>query len=71
VHVLQGPQLTESLRINGREETGSTLGPSHSGYLFLDVTFAKDDVLPRALRHRLDASLQARQAPLDIARPFR
>jgi hypothetical protein len=65
VHVLQGPQLTESLRINGREETGPTLGPSHSGYLFLDVTLAKDAVLPHALRHRLDVSLQARQAPLD------
>jgi hypothetical protein len=29
------------------------------------VTFAKDTVLPPALRHRLDMSLQARQAPLD------
>jgi Peptidase family M23 len=65
VHALQGPQLTESLRINGGEQTGTTLGPSHSGYLFLDVTFAKDAVLPHALRHRLDVSLQARQAPLD------
>jgi hypothetical protein len=63
--VLQGTQLTESLRINGGEQTGTTLGPSHSGYLFLDITFAKDAVLQHALRHRLDASLQDRQAPLD------
>src|SRR3954454_15369689 len=65
VHTLQGPQLAESLRINGREETSRTLGPSHSGYLFLDVTFPKHAVLPLTLQHRLDVSLQARQAPLD------
>lgn len=64
VQTLAGDALAAMFRQNGGER-GLTLGPSHSGVLFLDVSFAAGEALPRALEHRFVTSMQARAGELD------
>ncbi len=61
---LRGPALAAAMRISG-EAGGAMLGPSHSGYLFLDVSLPADAPLPRALVHRLQISQRLRATPFD------
>lgn len=61
---LQGDALARRVQISGRE-TGTTFGPSHSGYIFLDVSVPKSSPLPRTIRHRIATTTQRRAAPGD------
>jgi hypothetical protein len=70
VATLRGSGLAALLRLNGgsslcdcvkriAEAPGTTLGPAHSGYLFMDVSFANGATVPRALTHRFSLRLRA------------
>lgn len=57
---LQGDALKQMLRLNGGGNA-SELPGSGGGFLFMDVTLAKDAAIPKALRHRFD--LKVAKAP--------
>jgi hypothetical protein len=70
VATLRGARLAALLRLNGgsslcdcikriAEAPGTTLGPAHSGYLFMDVSLAPGARVPRALTHRFSLRLRA------------
>lgn len=46
-------------------ETGPTFGPSHSGYILMDVTLPKSSVVPGLIRHRIVTTRQSRAAAGD------
>jgi hypothetical protein len=50
---IEGPALARMMRPFGSRKTGTTLAGGQSGVVFLDVTFAPHDTLPRKLSHRL------------------
>jgi hypothetical protein len=57
---LEGEALKQMLRLNGGGNT-SELPGGGGGFLFMDVTLAKDAAIPKALRHRFD--LKVAKAP--------
>lgn len=54
---LRGPELEAMLRLAGNKK-GSTFEPGAAGFLFLDVSFARDAALPHSLEHRFALSLR-------------
>jgi hypothetical protein len=57
---LEGDALKQMLRLNGGGN-GSELPGGGGGFLFMDVTLAKDAVVPKTLKHRFD--LKVAKAP--------
>jgi hypothetical protein len=45
--------------------TGATLPPSHSGYVFMDVTLPAGAAVPREIAHRFEATRQLPRSPED------
>ncbi|HET9939931.1 MAG TPA: M23 family metallopeptidase [Candidatus Eisenbacteria bacterium] len=60
---LAGSALS-AMTIMGGGEKGPVFGPSHSGYIYLDVVLP-NEVLPSAIDHRFTISLQVRAAADD------
>lgn len=51
IGTLEGEGLAKMTRLNGGAK-GTALAAGGSGFVFMDVTLAKDATLPKALRHR-------------------
>ncbi len=64
VQRVRGARLANSLLLNGGE-SGTTIPPSHSAVVFMDVTFPRTAKLPRALRHRFATTNLVRRSPKD------
>lgn len=64
VQRVRGARLADSLLLNGGE-SGTTIPPSHSAVVFMDVTFPRTAKLPRALRHRFATTNLVRRSPKD------
>ncbi len=60
VQVLDGDTLTVVMFRRGGESIGRLLRPSHSAYVFMDVSFPKGTALPRRINHQFDLSLKSR-----------
>ena len=56
IGTLEGDALETMVRLNGGAK-GTSLAAGGSGFVFMDVTLAKEATLPKALRHRLTISV--------------
>jgi hypothetical protein len=61
---LNGDALGKRVRISGGE-SGRTFGPSHSGYIFMDVSLPGSSHAPISIKHRITITRQLRAAPGD------
>ena len=59
-----GELLVARLRISGGE-SGNTFGPSHSAYVFMDVSLPKGSHIPSLMKHRVSITRQFRAKPGD------
>ncbi|BCA56923.1 peptidase M23 [Nitrospira sp. KM1] len=60
IQVLQGDTLAAVMFRRGGEAFGRLLRPSHSAFVFVDVSFPRGTHLPRRLNHEFTLSLQSR-----------
>jgi hypothetical protein len=60
IQVLQGDALAAVMLRRGGESLGRLLRPSHSAFVFMDVSFPKGTALPRRINHEFVLSLQPR-----------
>lgn len=60
VQVLQGDALAAVMLRRGGEALGRLLRPSHSAFVFMDMSFPKGTAIPRRLNHEFVLSLQSR-----------
>jgi hypothetical protein len=61
---VRGSRLAAGVLINGGE-SGTTIFPSHSAIVFMDVTLPRTAKVPRALRHRFATTNLLRKSPKD------
>ena len=60
IQILEGDALTAVMLRSGGEALGRVLRPSHSGYVFMDVSFPKGTGIPRRIAHEFVLGLQTR-----------
>jgi Peptidase family M23 len=60
IQVLQGDALAAVMLRRGGEALGRVLRPSHSAFVFMDVSFPKGTGLPRKINHEFVLSLETR-----------
>jgi hypothetical protein len=56
IGTLEGEGLEKMVRLNGGAK-GTSIAAGGSGFVFMDVTLAKEATLPKALRHRFSISV--------------
>lgn len=61
---LEGDALAKRTLISGGE-TGRVFGPSHSGYIYINIDLPKSMPLPKSIRHRIATTVERRAAPGD------